>query len=119
MTLDGLLTLVNQDDDITALQVRNLSGEWISAVPIPGTFVCNIGDMLKIWSNGLYESTVHRVTNSSPKYRVCVAFFYEPNFDAVVEPLDICQQRTGETRIFESAVYGEHLVSKVQTNFVV
>nr|XP_043606313.1 probable 2-oxoglutarate-dependent dioxygenase At3g50210 isoform X2 [Erigeron canadensis] len=43
----GLLTLVNQDDGITALQVRNLSGEWISAVPIPGTFVCNIGDMLK------------------------------------------------------------------------
>ncbi|KAK1575793.1 hypothetical protein Q3G72_008327 [Acer saccharum] len=32
---------VNQDDDITALQVRNLSGEWISAPPIPGAFVCN------------------------------------------------------------------------------
>lgn len=30
------------------LKVRNLSGEWISAVPIPGTFVCNIGDMLKV-----------------------------------------------------------------------
>ncbi|KAH0995804.1 hypothetical protein GBA52_019668 [Prunus armeniaca] len=43
----GLLTLVNQDDDITALQVRNHSGEWISAPPVPGTFVCNIGDMLK------------------------------------------------------------------------
>ena len=71
----GLLTLVNQDEDITALQVqyhtfffalkqpdkpfivltelsllkvRNLSGEWISAPPVPGTFVCNIGDMLKV-----------------------------------------------------------------------
>ncbi|XVF61230.1 hypothetical protein PTKIN_Ptkin08bG0113300 [Pterospermum kingtungense] len=44
----GLLTLVNQDEDITALQVRNRSGEWISAPPIPGTFVCNIGDMLKV-----------------------------------------------------------------------
>jgi hypothetical protein len=31
------------------LKVRNLSGEWISAPPIPGTFVCNIGDMLKVW----------------------------------------------------------------------
>lgn len=30
------------------LQVRNRSGEWISAPPIPGTFVCNIGDMLKV-----------------------------------------------------------------------
>ncbi|XWS29793.1 hypothetical protein CRYUN_Cryun24cG0060900 [Craigia yunnanensis] len=85
----GLLTLINQDDDITALEVRNLSGEWIPATPIPGTFVCNIGDMLKIWSNGLYEATLHRVINNSPKYRVCVAYFYEPNFDTIVEPLEM------------------------------
>ncbi|KAL5753022.1 hypothetical protein ACOSP7_023197 [Xanthoceras sorbifolium] len=114
----GLLTLVNQDDDITALQVRNMSGEWISAPPIPGTFVCNIGDMLKLFSNGLYESTLHRVINSSPKYRVCIAYFYETNYDAAVEPLDICVQRTGGTAKFGRAVYGEHLVSKVTTNFV-
>ncbi|XP_059623919.1 probable 2-oxoglutarate-dependent dioxygenase At3g50210 [Cornus florida] len=114
----GLLTLVNQDDDKTALQVRNRSGEWIPAVPIPGTFVCNIGDMLKILSNGLYESTLHQVTNNSPKYRVCVAYFYEPNFDAAIQPLDMCIQRTGGTKKYEGAVYGKHLVSKVQTNFV-
>ncbi|EOX91518.1 2-oxoglutarate (2OG) and Fe(II)-dependent oxygenase superfamily protein isoform 1 [Theobroma cacao] len=114
----GLLTLVNQDEDITALQVRNLSGEWISAPPIPGTFVCNIGDMLKILSNGLYESTLHQVINSSLTYRVCIAFFYEPNYDAAVEPLEVCVQRSGGTPKFEKAVYGEHLVSKVQTNFV-
>ncbi|KAK6287844.1 hypothetical protein POUND7_014023 [Theobroma cacao] len=88
MFATGLLTLVNQDEDITALQVRNLSGEWISAPPIPGTFVCNIGDMLK------------------------------PNYDAAVEPLEVCVQRSGGTPKFEKAVYGEHLVSKVQTNFV-
>ncbi|XP_022739538.1 probable 2-oxoglutarate-dependent dioxygenase At3g50210 isoform X2 [Durio zibethinus] len=115
----GLLTLVNQDEDIIALQVRNQSGEWISAPPIPGTFVCNIGDMLKILSNGLYESTLHRVINNSPTYRVCVAFFYEPNYDAAMEPLEVCVRRSGGTRKFEKAVYGEHLVSKVQTNFVV
>ncbi|XVF15511.1 hypothetical protein REPUB_Repub09cG0160200 [Reevesia pubescens] len=113
----GLLTLVNQDEDITALQVRNKSGEWISAPPIPGTFVCNIGDMLKILSNGLYESTLHRVINNSSTYRVCVAYFYEPNYDAEVEPLEVCVQRSGGIRKFEKAVYGEHLVSKVQTNF--
>ncbi|KAK3412094.1 hypothetical protein EUGRSUZ_I00885 [Eucalyptus grandis] len=115
----GLLTLLNQDDDITALQVKNLSGEWISAVPVPGTFVCNIGDMLKIWSNGFYDATVHRVINSCPRYRVCVAYFYEPNFDVLVEPLDVCVRRTGGTKKLGRACYGEHLVSKVLTNFVV
>ncbi|KAI3980530.1 hypothetical protein MKX01_025095, partial [Papaver californicum] len=114
----GLLTLVNQDDEIPALQVRNQAGEWIWAIPIPGTFVCNIGDMLKIWSNGLYESTLHRVINNSPKYRVSVAFFYEPNFNAVIEPLEFCKQKLGGIEKCERAIYGEHLVRKVLTNFV-
>ncbi|KAK9135886.1 hypothetical protein Syun_015216 [Stephania yunnanensis] len=114
----GLLTLVNQEDDISALQVRNRSGEWIRAVPIPGTFVCNIGDMLKIWSNGLYESTLHQVINASPKYRVSVAYFYEPNFDAAIKPSEFCKEKTGGKEKFEQAVYGKHLVSKVLTNFV-
>ena len=30
------------------MQVKNQQGQWISADPIPGTFVCNIGDMLKV-----------------------------------------------------------------------
>lgn len=109
--------MVNQDDEIDALQVRNRSGEWISAPPIPGTFVCNIGDMLKIWSNGLYKSTLHRVINNSPKYRVSVAFFYEPNFDAAVEPFNFCMQKTGGSPKFGKVVYGEHLVGKVGSNF--
>ncbi|KAK9678514.1 hypothetical protein RND81_11G216800 [Saponaria officinalis] len=113
----GLLTLVNQDEDITALQVRNHSGEWIWAPPIPDTFVCNIGDMLKILTNGLYESTLHRVINNSPKYRVCVAYFYETNFDAAIEPLEMCVQKTGGIKKLRRAVYGEHLVGKVTTNF--
>lgn len=30
------------------VQVKNKQGQWINADPIPGTFVCNIGDMLKV-----------------------------------------------------------------------
>ncbi|XP_048638545.1 probable 2-oxoglutarate-dependent dioxygenase At3g49630 isoform X3 [Brassica napus] len=116
----GLLTLINQDDDKTALQVKNLAGDWVSAIPIPGSFICNIGDMLKILSNGVYESTLHRVINNSPLYRVCIAFFYETNFDAMVEPLDIFKEKyPGDKRSQDSkrVVYGEHLVNKVQTTF--
>ncbi|KMZ72204.1 2-oxoglutarate (2OG) and Fe(II)-dependent oxygenase superfamilyprotein [Zostera marina] len=113
----GLLTLVNQDEGINALQVKNQNDEWIPAVPIPGTFVCNIGDMLQIWSNGEYKSTVHRVIVDSPNYRVSVPFFYEPNFDALVEPLKVCKDRSSGVSRFEKVVYGEHLVRKVLTNF--
>ncbi|XP_048638546.1 probable 2-oxoglutarate-dependent dioxygenase At3g49630 isoform X4 [Brassica napus] len=89
----GLLTLINQDDDKTALQIL---------------------------SNGVYESTLHRVINNSPLYRVCIAFFYETNFDAMVEPLDIFKEKyPGDKRSQDSkrVVYGEHLVNKVQTTF--
>ncbi len=68
-----------------ALQVRNAAGDWITAAPIPGSFVCNIGDMLKVYSNGLYEPTAHRVINADPsRSRVSIPFFYEPAFEAQV-----------------------------------
>lgn len=33
--------------------------------------------IIQIWSNGIYEPTLHRVINKSPKYRVSLPFFYE------------------------------------------
>ncbi|EFJ16739.1 hypothetical protein SELMODRAFT_421528 [Selaginella moellendorffii] len=111
----GLLTLVNQDPEIPALQVKNCSGKWLWADPVPGTFVVNIGDMLKIWSNGTYQPTLHRVLNSAMDFRVSVPFFYEPNFDTKVEPLSFCLGNSKEEE--KPVVYGEHLVKKVLTNF--
>ncbi|KAG7633827.1 Oxoglutarate/iron-dependent dioxygenase, partial [Arabidopsis suecica] len=116
----GLLTLINQDDDKTALQVKNVDGDWIPAIPIPGSFICNIGDMLTILSNGVYQSTLHKVINNSPKYRVCVAFFYETNFEAEVEPLDIFKEkhpRKETSQVAKRVVYGQHLINKVLTTF--
>ncbi|KAF8407736.1 hypothetical protein HHK36_006871 [Tetracentron sinense] len=114
----GLLILVNQDDDITALEVLNRRDEWIPAVPVPGAFLCNIGDMLNIWSNGMYTATTHRVINSSSKYRVSIPFFYEPNFQAIVEPLEFYKQKTGGVSRFQKVVYAEYLLNKIRNNFV-
>jgi hypothetical protein len=36
-------------------QVKNAAGQWVAADPIPGTLVCNIGDMLRVWTHGLYK----------------------------------------------------------------
>ncbi|KAF3795846.1 putative flavonol synthase 6 [Nymphaea thermarum] len=117
MALDGLLTVINQDDDIPALQAMNRCGEWIWALPVPGTFVCNLGDMSKAYSNGIYESAFHRVINNSPNDRISIPFFYETNFDAVVEPLDFCKEKTGGVAKFEPKMYGEYLVRKMHATF--
>jgi isopenicillin N synthase-like dioxygenase len=77
-------------DDVGGLEVRRRDGAWIKAPPIPGTFVCNIGDCLMRWSNDTYVSTPHRVTSPPGRDRYSIAFFFDPNPDALIECLPGC-----------------------------
>ncbi len=81
----GVLTFLLQDNN-GGLQVRTRSGEWVEAPPIPGTLVCNIGDLLQRWTNDRFVSTVHRVINRSGNKRHSIPVFYDPSPDAVVDP---------------------------------
>lgn len=84
----GVLTLLLQDDN-GGLQVRNRDGEWVAARPIPGTLVCNIGDLLNRWSATTLSSNLHRVINRSGRERHSIAIFFDPDPDAVVDPADL------------------------------
>jgi isopenicillin N synthase-like dioxygenase len=95
------------------------SGEWISADPVPGCFVINIGDMINNWTNDLYKSTLHRVIHKGSNYRISVPFFFEPSFDAVIKPLEKCVKESGKAPIYEPIMYGDHLLSKVTNNFLI
>lgn len=53
----GLLTFLNQDPGIEALQVENRDGDWINAMPPPGALIVNIGDMTNNMTSGIYKST--------------------------------------------------------------
>ncbi len=81
----GLLTLLRQDD-VPGLQVRTPQG-WLDAPPLPGTLVCNIGDMLDRLTGGTYRSTPHRVRNASGRERFSFPLFFDPDFTARVTPL--------------------------------
>ncbi|GAB6968628.1 oxidoreductase [Komagataeibacter kakiaceti JCM 25156] len=73
-------------DGVAGLQVRPRGGDWIDAPMIPGAFVCNIGDCLMRWSNDVYVSTPHRVLQPASE-RYSVAFFLDPDADAIVAPI--------------------------------
>lgn len=84
----GNLTLLTTDGT-AGLEVRSRDGRWIDAPHVPGAFVCNIGDCLMRWTNDVYVSTPHRVRPPA-KERLSIAFFLDPNPDAVVEALPTC-----------------------------
>jgi isopenicillin N synthase-like dioxygenase len=119
----GLLTLLAQDDS-GGLQVAAPEG-WIDAPPIPGTLVCNIGDMLDRLTGGWYRSTPHRVRNVSGHGRLSFPFFLDPGFAAEVPPLpdraaagDNGRRRwDGQDLRAFSGTYGDYLLGKVTKVF--
>lgn len=80
------ITILYQDMN-GGLEVRTRSGEWRVVTPIEGTFVVNVGECLKVWSDGIFTSSTHRVVNRSPNKRFSVVFFFDPLYGAVIERL--------------------------------
>jgi isopenicillin N synthase-like dioxygenase len=119
----GLVTLLAQDDS-GGLQVAAPEG-WIDAPPIPGTLVCNIGDMLDRLTGGWYRSTPHRVRNLSDHGRLSFPFFLDPGFAAEVPPLparaaagdDGRRRWDGQDLRAFTGSYGDYLLGKVSKVF--
>ncbi len=115
----GLLTILRQDR-LGGLQVHAPSG-WIDAPPLPGTFVCNLGDMLERMTGGRYRSTPHRVRNTGDADRFSFPFFFDPSWDAEVLPVPLVGEGAAEARarwdgedVFAfTGTYGEYLWTKV------
>ncbi len=93
----GNLTLL-ATDDVGGLEVRARTGEWIDAPVVPGAFIVNIGDCLMRWTNDIYVSTPHRVISRSERERYSIAFFYDPNPDAIVEMIPSCVRQGKRVR---------------------
>src|SRR6266478_5588686 len=88
-TDNSFITMLARED-VPGLAVRLPNGEWMAPPVIPGTFLVNLGNIMKRWSNDRFLSTPHGVLNESGKDRYSIAFFYSPNVDATVECVPTC-----------------------------
>lgn len=76
--------------DVPGLAIRLPSGEWVSPPLIPGTFLVNIGNILRRMSNDTFLSTPHGVVVEGDQARYSLAYFHSPNPYSMIEVVPSC-----------------------------
>jgi isopenicillin N synthase-like dioxygenase len=104
-------------DPVPGLQICDDAGHWHDVVPALGSFTVNVGDLLAEWSNDRWRSTLHRVVppppgTDGPVRRRSVAWFQQPNWDAVIECLPTCSDESNPPR-YAPVTSGDHLMAKL------
>jgi len=92
-TDNGIFTILIQEYFSQPSLRVHTKQEWIDAPCMEDAFVINLGDMLQMWTNGLFVSTPHEVvhTNTSTT-RISIPFFVYPNIDTIIEPFGTDQK---------------------------
>jgi isopenicillin N synthase-like dioxygenase len=104
----GFLTLLPQALE-PGLQVLSQSKQWIPAPVRPGEILVNGGNCLVRFTNGRFLATPHRVTAGRPRDRYSIPLFYNPNFDAVIEPVPTCVS-ADHPALFEAQTYENYII---------
>ena len=111
----GILTVLLADD-VPGLQVFR-DGKWHDAPTPRGTLTLNIGDMLAVWTNDRWTSTLHRVLPppagpGGPARRRSVARFLDCEPDRVIECIPSCTGPGNPPR-YQPVRAGEWLMAKI------
>jgi len=112
----GSLTILAADP-VPGLQIRDTDGGWHDVSPPVGGFLVNLGDLLAEWTNDRWRATVHRVVpppadQAGPFRRRSIAWFQQPNHDALIEVLPTCVSDENPAR-YKPITAGAHLMAKL------
>jgi isopenicillin N synthase-like dioxygenase len=88
--------------------------DWVDVPDAGDGFIVNLGDLMRRWTNDRWLSTLHRVVNpeSGTKWerRQSMAFFHNPNRDALIKPILFGDVK--EAPKHEPIVAGDFLMQK-------
>lgn len=96
------------------LEVVNAEGTWIDVPYRDDAFVLNIGDLLEIWTNGIFTATSHRVRKVA-RERYSFPLFFNVDYNTWVEPLDRFVGADGPR--YDGVLAGEHLFAQTAQSF--
>ncbi|MEM7098731.1 MAG: 2OG-Fe(II) oxygenase family protein [Pseudomonadota bacterium] len=109
----GAITLLLQDDH-GGLQTLSKKHGWIDVPPRKGAIVVNVGDVLQVWTNDRCTAATHRVLPvQSQRGRYSTPFFFQPRYDATIEPWVEGDQRP----IYRAFSWREFIRGRVTDNF--
>jgi isopenicillin N synthase-like dioxygenase len=89
---DSMLTsYLLQASHHRGLQVQNSVGQWVDCPPIDGTLVVAIGQGMEALTQGVCQSTTHRVQSPArgSGARFSIPFFQGVSYDATFESMDV------------------------------
>lgn len=81
----GIVTILWQDMT-GGLEVMGRDNAWMPAPPVAGSYVINVGELLKRWTNGRFQATVHQVVHLKDADRFSMPLFCNPDYATVVDP---------------------------------
>lgn len=110
----GALTVLTQSP-VQSLQV-DLDGEWVDVPPVDKAFVINTGDVMQVWSNGLYKAPLHRVIAHEDKVRYSSPYFLNPNYNTCYAPLPSCVSAERPAR-YRPINWGDFRMARFQGDF--
>ncbi|KDR82437.1 hypothetical protein GALMADRAFT_823330 [Galerina marginata CBS 339.88] len=128
-------------DRAGGLQVQNMDGRWVDAVPIPGTLVVKYGDFLfhgrlavvymwlilsflssslgdqfARWTNDIFQSTLHRVINRSGVDRHSIPLFFGTDYNVLLEPIPTCVTTESPSK-YEILTAGDYVKSRLEATY--
>jgi isopenicillin N synthase-like dioxygenase len=102
--------------DVPGLAVRLPSGEWLPPPIVEGTFLINLGNIMRRWSNDRFLSTPHGVLNDSGADRYSIAYFHSPNPATTIECLPSCVSADNPAK-YAPAVYRDLVLEFYRANY--
>ncbi|MBT6276280.1 MAG: isopenicillin N synthase family oxygenase [Chromatiales bacterium] len=114
-TDNSFMTILARSE-VPGLGVRLPNGEWITPPLIEGTFLVNLGNIMRRMSNDRFKSTPHGVIVEGGQDRYSLAYFHSPNPYRTINVAPTCITNSQPAK-YEPALYADLIMEFFTANY--